>query len=350
MTNLAEIGPHNWQDFSDFWREADAEWLQARTTLRVDTHALLPTTVPSPGVGQVVYVRDVAGFQHDVLFMYASDSKGDKSFIPGWKPYPALPRYLYASEDSDQRVTFGHHQGNPATTTIPSVSLSPTGLTVVSDLVVRGTGGSADIFKITKDDVRITTGVGNKTVVFTTNAAGLVSNFPITAPGFISTGGAVTMAGAVSVGSLTATGTVKANTITVDTTLTATGAADASQFTAKGAGTAGGFKAAGGQFYGDANGAVIQRIAGGPQIYVNTAVEIKGGTNTDVDNQLRVLTGRPIEYRNTANNATLGYSGPVIVSATSLSAPTAPSGSSRRGQHAHPQSQEPHWNFHPGLP
>jgi hypothetical protein len=308
MTVLAELGPHNWQDYTDFWREQDAEWLQARSILRVDTFNNLPTTVTTPGIGQVVYVKDVAGAgtAKDVLYMYASEGGGVG--VPGWKQYAPFPKNLAAKVDSNAQVLLGHHTGNPAAA-VDTLAFSPTGLNVVSDFSVKTT-----VFKVTVNDLQIKIG-SNKLVTLTTDATSLVSDSPIKAPSFTSTtamtvGTTLNVVGATTVAALTASGVVTAPSLVVN------GPASAAQYTSSGATTAGGLKAGGGQYYGDANGAVIQRIAGGPQILVNTALEFKGGVNMDVDNQLRVMSGRPIEFRNAANTATLGFGGPVFVGPT----------------------------------
>ncbi len=300
MTTLAETGAHNWQNYVDYWRDTDAEWLQARTVLRVDTPAGL-TSLPAPASpGQMVYVKDVAAGQKDVLFMYASTGAGPTT--PGWVPYPSLPKNLYASEDSTARVTFGHHPGNPANV-VPALTLSPTGVAVVSDLSVR-TG----VLKVTANDVQIKA-TGTKTVVLTTDAAGLVSDSPIKAPSFTSTGGMTLTAGitaaSLSAGNITSSGAV--NTAT----LAASGAVTAASLSA-----AGGLTVGGASYQGNASGAVIKGAnwaAGKTQVLVYTDyLQITDGT-TYMDNQLAVRQNRPINFYNAAGTH-IGYGGPVIYS------------------------------------
>jgi hypothetical protein len=324
MTTLAELGPHDWQDYAHYWREADAEWLQSRSLLRVDTYANLPATVPTPGTGQTVYVKD-AGYVKDTLFLYAFDKDSNGTNIAGWKRYSPFPQYLHASPDTSSLVTIGHHTGNG--TIVPTLSFSPTGLTVVSDLVVRGTTGSLDVLKVTKDEVRITT-LGTNTAILKTDANGLYSDRVVRAPGFKITG--AVGAGVIDTTSLTATSlTVTGATIlgaVNAASVVTTGAHSASAYTAA-TGAAGGFKADKGQFWGTTTGAVIRRTdwqAGWPQLSVlSNLINFSGGA-TQMDNQFQVLTNRPIEYWNAANSALVGYGGPVIVSATEPT--TSPNG------------------------
>ena len=100
MSALADIGTHDWKNYEDYWRDIDAEWLQARSVLRVDSLAQLgipsgTSLVPNPGFGQMVYVKQALANQKNILFMYTQE--GMSGSAPGWIPYPALPKFLYAS-------------------------------------------------------------------------------------------------------------------------------------------------------------------------------------------------------------------------------------------------------------
>lgn len=300
MTNLLETGAHDWQNYVDYWRDIDAEWLQARAILRVNTPADL-AALPAPGTGQTVYVKDVAANLKDVLYMYAS--VGPTGTAPGWVPYPALPKFLYASEDSVNRVTLGHHPGNSALV-LPSISLSPQGVDIVSNFSVR-----TSILKVTAADIQMKT--GTKNVVLTTDAAGLVVDSPIKAP-------SLNITGAISAASITAAA------ITVTGAITATGQALSVGSVAASAGiTAGttvtatsGFRTGTAAYLGDANGAVIRRAdwaAGNSQIGVYGAkISLDGGT-TEVTSQLAIMGGRSINWYNSSGTH-VGYGGNVIYS------------------------------------
>lgn len=300
--DLPLTGPADWTNFVSYWREEDAEWLQARTVLRVDTPAQLGTLITAPSPGQVVYVKDVTGGQKDVLFLFASATSS-------WIPYPALPKFLYASEDSAARVTFGHHTGDP-TTVVPSVTLSPTGIDIPADLTVR-----TDKLKVTAADVQIK--IGTKLVKLTTDAVGLVSDSPISAPS-LTTSGAITAGGAITGPSLSVP-TVTVTTLNV-TTVTASG-----NISTPGSVSAASHVSLGGTFTGDASGAIVQGPGATAKVLVQASDVSLQGTNTNVDSQLKVNGGRSINFYN-ASNALLGYGGPVIFSATDPGAANCPNG------------------------
>lgn len=323
---IAEVGPHDWVNYTDYWRDIDAEWLQARSILRVNNYTdLVPPSgtsiIPTPGVGQMVYVKNVAASQTDVLFLYAS--KGNAG-TPGWIPYPALPKFLYASTDDATKVVFGHHPGNPANV-VPAVSLSPTGLSVVSDLTVRN-----GVLTVSASDIRISTG-GNKTVVLTTDGAGLVSDMPIKAGGFTSTGPITATNQNITAGTVTATSTLSSDgpvtaksTLAVTSTLTAGGlnvSGDRITLGSASPGTGASLLYTT-PYSGSAVASVLRGanfVAGKTQLIVHTDyVQLYDGT-TYVDNQMMVRGGRSVFYYNSAGTFT-GYGAGVYYGA----APTNP--------------------------
>jgi hypothetical protein len=308
MTTLSEIGTHDWRNYLDYWRDEDATWLQARSVLRVNTPAELGTKIAAPGVGQMVYVKDVAAGQTDVLFMYAS--KTGVAGPPGWIPYPALPKNLYASEDSTDRVTFGHHPSNPAAV-VPSVTLSPTGLNVVSDLAVK-----TDVLKVTATNMQFRT--STKTVVLTTDTVGLVSDSSIRAPGFISTGAITATGQTITAGSITATSGVTTGT------LNATGASTLAAVTAASLSATAGLTVSGGKYLGNASGAVIQGpnwVAGNTEVRVYAGSARFDGGSTIIANQPDVYNNVGIRWFNGNPGTHFGWLGPVVYSGSDPGGP-----------------------------
>lgn len=198
----ANYGAADWTDYTDYWREVDAEWIQARTILRVGNVNGLDS-LPTPGVGQVAYVEEwgAAGGIKDLLWMYASDSLGDNSDVPGWVPYPALPRNMAASEDSTTRVTFGHHTGNPANVN-PTVTLDQSGIKIVDNLDVQL--GGTDIMTVRTDGIRIK--VGSRTARLWTDTDEILLDTQLVVPGIRLTGGSINASGrTVTAATLSAT-------------------------------------------------------------------------------------------------------------------------------------------------
>ncbi len=306
MTVLAELGAHNWQDYTDYWREGDAEWLQARSILRVTAPGDL-NALPTPGVGQVVHVKDVTAVRKDVLYMYASQGAGPTT--PGWVPYAPLPKNLFATEDSVDRVTMGHHPNNVANV-VPALAFSPTGLDVMTDFRVR-----TSVLRVTASDVQIKTGA--TAAALTTDATSLVSNVTIKAPGFISSGPISAPSQSVTVGSVTA-GTISSTGAINTVSISASGAISAASLSAAGGLTVGSAK-----YEGNASGAVIKGAnfaAGKTQMLVYTDyVQIIDGT-TYMDNQLAIRQNRAINFYNAAGTH-IGYGGPVIYSSSDPGGP-----------------------------
>src|SRR5262245_34087270 len=58
MVTLVNYGKTDWTDYTDFWRDDDAEWLMTRSILRYATAAARTTDYPTPEVGQTTYRED----------------------------------------------------------------------------------------------------------------------------------------------------------------------------------------------------------------------------------------------------------------------------------------------------
>lgn len=57
------LGVVDWTDYNDYWRDADATWIQARSVLRYATSAARTTQWASPGTGQVTYNAEVQALE-----------------------------------------------------------------------------------------------------------------------------------------------------------------------------------------------------------------------------------------------------------------------------------------------
>ena len=187
--------------------------------------------------------------------------------------------------------------------------------------------------------------VGTKTAKLTTDATNLISDAPISAPGFL-TGGTLSVTGALSAGSISVTGTATLPNISMTGTLTG-GIVNGTSGTIGGVamGTAGahgsggiradaqGFHAQQGAFYGDASGAVLRQrnpsggAYGAPYLQVTSdRVNVGGSANfMDVYPTTRLFGGRGIHWIN-AGGSHQAWISPVIVQAGDPGAGNFPDG------------------------
>ena len=178
---LNNYGKVDWTDYTDFWRDDDAEWLMTRSILRYATAATRSTDIPTPEIGQVTY-RDDA----DVLELRSKASK--------WVPVAAAQNLVVtptSSASNDDPVTLKQQ------TATGGLVLGKTKVSTTLDFdmgngaVVGGGSG-----------LTIKTGAG--TSLLTTTATHLKSSLPIEASAGISN-----------------INYVQANNVNVDGTLTA---------------------------------------------------------------------------------------------------------------------------------
>ena len=52
---VSGYGKADWVDYSNYWREADSEWLMERSVLRYANTTLRTTQYPTPKFGQITY-------------------------------------------------------------------------------------------------------------------------------------------------------------------------------------------------------------------------------------------------------------------------------------------------------
>ena len=179
-------GKANWTDYSNYWREADSEWLMERTTLRYATTALRNSEWPTPKFGQITYNEQAislgGGNYADRAEMY-SKQHGT------WVPLLMLAN-ITSTKDDSAGVGMSHKLAGGK-----GVIFEPTRTQLDNPVWIMG--GVLGV-----DATGVTIKTGAKTVKLTTDAAGLVSDSPISATA-LSTAGALTAASVTLSGSLT---------------------------------------------------------------------------------------------------------------------------------------------------
>lgn len=268
-------GKADWENYKNYWREEDAEWMQDRMVLRVLTSGDRDALLQSPG---------------SLVYNEALDQVELRSKLGGYKTLTPLPTSLATSE-AGGKTTIGHTGagGLGLTFTAAEVGVNTNFNVLNGVLTVNSTG------------VSIKTGA--KTAKLTTDATYLVSDSPVSMPGLALTGGTLNATGrGATLGSLTVEGAATVN-----------GALNAASGTIGGVGHSGGRVTAGalgqgglgvvtdhGIFYGDASSAVMRywsgSAMGGPYLQVTNSGQVaSGGGNFDVYNQMRIMQ-LPIQY------------------------------------------------------
>lgn len=290
---LNDWGKSNWTNYVDYWRDNDAEYLQARTILRYHNPTDRDADNPTPLSGQVVYNE-----ADDLLYYRSKDNT--------WKRYGPMPFNMAPSVDATTGVGLKHAAapggvlftsptGTPASVVLAQVPLHSTGSAVILD----GTG--------------ITLKIGAKTVKLDTDATSLHSDSPISASGFV--GGTLT-GSSLSVSTATVSGllTAQGNVAVTGTVSAAIGSniggvlfADQSINAAKGVQSAGGIlvgtvssiKISAGTLA--APGASYEEVTATDILLHATGTTPIGNINLDGQ---PFITAKAINYRNTAGTVT----------------------------------------------
>jgi hypothetical protein len=313
-----QYGRGDWQDYISNWREKDAEWIQERTILRYATPTARSTDWSAPRAGHVTY-----NGLSDRLEMFS----GLRSSWVGILMF----QYLTSIKDDATAVNISHTaSGGKGINIGPSLTSLDNPLNVMgSVLAVDGTG--------------VTVKTGAKTAKLTTDANNLISDTPVSAPGFI-TAGALTATGNITGASATLTGTLTVPNISLSGTLTGGvlngtsgligGVTLGSNTVQPGGGATGGMQSNQGHFYGDGTSAVMrQRPAlGGTwsptfvQVTANNVV-VGGGAPQffDVNPTMRYYGGKGIQWMN-AGGTLQAWISPVIYAASDPGATNFPDG------------------------
>ena len=202
-------GKANWVDYSNYWREGDAEWLMERTILRYQTAAARQTDYPTPKFGQITYNEQSislgGGLWADRPEMW-SKQHGT------WVPLLMLAN-ITSTKDDSAGVSLSH-KGSVGKGVMfgPGVGTAPNAAGLVSITA------PLDVMNglLTVDGTGAMLKTGTKTVKLTTDATGLVSDSPISASA-LSTAGTLTavsatLSGSLTVPNITASGTIQGGT------------------------------------------------------------------------------------------------------------------------------------------
>ena len=304
----APYGVADWKDYKHNWREVDTDWMQDRSILRFSTTAQRDAKILSPQVGQFIY-----NLATDLLEFRSKDNV--------WKSYKPAPLNLNTVTDTTTTVKQAHSAAGSKGMTFTATNIS-------TDLPVILNGGT-----LTADATGVVIKTGTKAATLTTDATYLISDTPLKVPAIELTAGGtvVTTPGTMSVGTLTAT-SISTGTLTASGVISGGGGSALGGVSfSGGVVTATGLVSSLGYFYGSTNGAIMrQRAAGGTlgAAYVQ-ALETEitlAGTYTDFISTPRVMGERAIQFMATDNTTLLGYGGPVVYTATALSAANYPNG------------------------
>lgn len=190
-------GKANWVDYSNYWREGDAEWLMERTTLRYGTAAARTADWPTPKFGQITYNEQSIALGGGV---YADRPEMWSKQHGAWVPLLMLAN-ITSTKDDSAGVALSHKLAGGK-----GVIFEPTRTQMDNPLWIMG--GVMGI-----DSTGVTIKTGAKTVKLTTDAVGLVSDSPISATAF-------TTAGTLTAANLSVSGTLTVPNITMSGTLT----------------------------------------------------------------------------------------------------------------------------------
>ena len=304
------MGPANWQDYINNWREIDAEWLMSRTILRFQSTAERDNKLTGATTGQVVYNNNPGGGEFPRLELRVGTQ---------WVPYKPLPIYMTKGEDSATQVLLSHVNAGGK-----GVSFTPTAVNVTANFSVLGNVFAADASGISFK-------TGAKTVKFTTDGTSLVSDSPLTVTGL--NAGAIT---ATSLSTPTITGVTSLTASNINMTGTFTGGTvngtggtiSGVRFGGQAVGSvegAGGFYSQHGVFYGDNTQAVMRRkVPGGA--WGNTYLTVENDSVVVWGGYLRITGSRGVPWHRASDNVHVAWISPVIYSPSDPGAGNYPDG------------------------
>ena len=284
-------GKANWVDYSNYWREGDAEWLMERTILRYQGVGLRNSDWPTPKFGQIVYNEQAislgGGNYADRAEMY-SKQHGK------WVPLLMLDN-ITSTKDDAAGVALSHKNAGGK-----GVIFTPT--QTVMDNPIQVMGG---VLYVDSDSVDIK--VGAKTVKMATDSVGLIVDSPISATA-LSTGGTLTAATAsisssLTVPNITMSGTLGGGGIINGNSGTIGGV----NMSANNVSMSGGVISQQGYLYGDGTSVVMRQrtpgsgALGGNYVQVGASTTVFGGSTGTADAYatLRIMNGKGIHWMNT---------------------------------------------------
>ena len=268
-------GKADWTDYVDYWRDADATWIQDRLVIRVADDAGRDALGNTPG---------------GVVYNAAKDALEVRRAAGGYQTIIPFPAMLSINENTGAGITTIGHVGAGG----KGIVYSATEIGITNKLNVLG-----GVLTVDTDGVRVKT--GTKTALLTTSATALVSDSPVSAPSLVLTGTGTVLdatnkavvvgpltAGAVTAASINSAGVVNGGSGTIGGVALASNKATASA----------GFDVQSGSFYGDANSALMRHVnRSGP--YVQAAandINVGGGGYMTVYSQLRIAGGQAVQW------------------------------------------------------
>src|SRR5437763_16532647 len=142
-------GRASWTDYVDNWRKKDAEWIEDRSILRFADVTSRDGTLPTPGVGQMIYLAAGGG----TLQLRGASV---------WQDFKAMPFFLAKTQDDAAQVLIAHTAA--AGRGIAFVGTSPFEVQVNTDFRVQ-----SGVLLVQSSGVSIKT--GTRTAKLTTDTA-----------------------------------------------------------------------------------------------------------------------------------------------------------------------------------
>lgn len=293
-------GKADWVDYSNYWREADAEWMQDRMVLRVLNATGRDALAQSTG---------------SLVYNEALDQVELRSKAGGYKTLTPLPTSLATAEAAGK-------------TTISHTGAGGLGLTfTAAEVGVNDDFNVLGVLMVSPTGVSLKTGA--KTAKLTTDAANLVSDSPISAPGVAITAGSLSAAGRpAQVGALTADSAAVSGVLTAGANSAIAGVA----FRAGGyTEAAQGYVSSGGYFNGDSGSALMRYrnpangAIGSSYLQATQTDVVFAGGNCWMNPTLLIRGGKAINYYDGAGNFR-GYIAPSVYSASDPGAGNFPDG------------------------
>lgn len=312
-----DYGRADWQNYNDYWREQDAEWLQDRLITRYSTANARLSAIPNAKPGQVTY--NAATDRLEVFSAAKLNWLGVNAFL--W----------LNSVDDQAGVTFSHRDALGRGITLRQSE-------IFFDLPVNNN----NVLKVNyppSSSVVLQTGTAKATI--TTDAASLLCDIPLSFPSLTLTGAGPTVLSTGNKNINLGTGTLSAANVAMTGTLSGNGTVNGGKGTIGGvklgivanqAEGSAGFVSQGGLFTGDTDAAIIKPKSGTNKIEVfsntqDSGMIFTGGTTTfrnylEVDHSAGVKNSPWI----LPTKATGAWLAPVIFSSTALNAADYPVG------------------------
>jgi hypothetical protein len=308
-------GRANWENYNDYWREQDAEWLQDRLVTRFVSANDRLAAIPNAQAGQVTYNGAI-----DKLEVFSAQKLN----------WLSINAFLWlGSTDEATGVTFFHRDAQGKGITLRENEL-------YFDLPVNN-NNVLKVSYLPTPGVVIQTGTAAATL--TTDATGLVIDKPLSIPSLTFTGAGPTVINTSNKNVDLGSGLLTAANISMSGTLSGGGTINGFRGTIGGiklgvtvmnqAEAPAGFVSQGGIVYGDVDGMIVKSKTGTPTLEVNTtSMILTNGTtllrNTiEVDNSSGVLRNAVWRVPSTAPD---GWLAPVVFSTPALNAADYPVG------------------------